>query len=90
MSTTNASLKRKREIDEDVDLYGEAGTTEKKPRGDNSDDVTNNENSMEFERQTGEATSTAEELEWLIFLVSQEGELQVHPSFNGIDDRFVN
>ena len=90
MSTTNASLKRKREIDEDVDLYGEAGATEKKPRGGKSDDVTNIENSMEFERQTGEAPSKAEELEWLIFLVSQEGELQVRPTVNGTDGRFVN
>ena len=90
MSGTNASLKRKREVDEDVDLYGETGTTEKKLRGSHLDDFPNNENIMECERQTWEATPNTGELVWLLFLVSQEGELQVHASFNGIDDRFFD
>ena len=77
MSTTIASLKRKREIDEDVDLYGEEETTEKKTRGSKSDDNEQNGSNMEFATQAQEVTSKVEELESLLFLVSQEGELQV-------------
>lgn len=73
MSTTSASLKRKREIDEDVDLYGEEETTEKKSK---NDDFAINENNVEFAQQS-EEVAKSEEMEWLMFLVSQEGELQV-------------
>lgn len=79
MSTTTASLKRKREIDEDVDLYGEE-TTGKKPYGSKIDNLGQNGSNMESVMQAEEVESKTEELEWLLFLVSQEGELQVVPS----------
>jgi len=81
MPTTTASLKRKREIDEDVDLYGEEETTGKKTRASKIDDLGQNGSNMEFAIQTEEVGTKTEELEWLLFLVSQEGELQVIPSF---------
>ncbi len=77
MSTTTASLKRKREIDEDVDLYGEEETTGKKTRGSKSDDDEQNGSNMEFAMHAEEVASKTEELESLLFLVSQEGEFQV-------------
>jgi hypothetical protein len=72
--TTTASLKRKREIDEDVGLYGEEETTAKKNCASKTDDLGQNSN-MEFAMPAGEV------VEWLLFLVSQEGGLQVISSF---------
>ena len=78
-TNSTTSLKRKREDDEDADLYGEAETTEKKPRGGNKDDLTGAELNTEIEMQTSGTTSTPETevMEWLMFLVSENGELQV-------------
>lgn len=71
------SLKRKREIDEDADLYGEeAQVTDKKARGDNSHRETLNKRDVEF-AINGNKTTAAEESEWLLFLVSHEGALRV-------------
>ena len=78
-ANSTTSLKRKREDDEDADLYGEKETTEKKPRGGNKDDLTGAELNTEIEMQTNGTTSTPETevMEWLMFLVSENGELQV-------------
>ena len=78
-ANSTTSLKRKREDDEDADLYGEAETTEKKPRGGNKDDLTGAELNTKIEMQTnGTAPTTETEvMEWLMFLVSENGELQV-------------
>ena len=70
------SLKRKREDDEDVDLYGESESTGTKSRGIDKDDVTGAElNSAQDMEDTGPAAT--EEMEWLMFLVTEQGELQV-------------
>jgi hypothetical protein len=70
-----ASLKRKRDFDEDVDLYGDTEMTEK-TNGDSEESET-----MTSEPQTNGVTlaeeTESDETEWLLFLVSQEGELQV-------------
>lgn len=60
-----------------MDLYGEEETTEKKPRG--SDGLISNGSDIEYALQTEEIAAKSEKLEWLIFLVGQEGELQVIP-----------
>jgi hypothetical protein len=78
--TTTASLKRKREIDEDVGLYGEEETTAKKNCASKTDDLGQN-NNMEFAMRAGEVETKTEVVEWLLFLVSQEGGLQVISSF---------
>jgi hypothetical protein len=67
------SLKRKRDDeDEDEDLYGD-GNPKSKPRPEPEDSET-----MEFAPQTnGAVTTSGDELEWLMFLVSENGELQV-------------
>jgi hypothetical protein len=71
MTAGAASLKRKRDIDDDVDLYGDGEATDKV-----DDDVDETiETNVALEVQTGIVPT--EETEWLIFLVSQEGELQV-------------
>jgi hypothetical protein len=70
-------LKRKREVNEDADLYGEeAQVTDKKPRGDHSDSKPAKKMDVEF-AINGDDTTASEELEWLLFLVSHEGALQV-------------
>jgi len=76
-SNSTTSLKRKREDDEDVDLYGETETTEKKPRGGNKDDLTGAELNAEIGMQVEGVASTEEAMEWLLFLVSEKGELHV-------------
>jgi hypothetical protein len=86
LSTTSASLKRKREIDEDVDLYGETETTEKKSRGNNKEELTSTGKNIEFAQQAAAATMK-EKVEWLMFLVSQEGELQV---FHGVTTLMID
>ena len=79
MKTSATSLKRKREIDEDADLYGEeAQSTDKKPRGDDTEDESLNVSDVEFARD-GEKDTVTEQLEWLVFLVTQEGGLRVSP-----------
>lgn len=76
-SNSTTSLKRKREDDEDADLYGEAEMSEKKPRGGNKDDLTGAELNIEIGMQNDGSASTEEVMEWLLFLVSEKGELQV-------------
>jgi hypothetical protein len=58
-----------------VDLYGETEIAEKKSRGNNKE-LTSTGNNIEFAQQPAEATAK-EKAEWLMFLVSHEGELQV-------------
>lgn len=71
MTAGAACLKRKRDIDDDVDLYGDGEATEK------VDDVNETiETNVALEVQNDGIVQT-EETEWLMFLVSQEGELQV-------------
>jgi hypothetical protein len=67
-------LKRKRDDDEDnEDLYGNSDTAKRKPREDLEDGKT-----MGFAAQTNGSTTTLnDETEWLMFLVSEKGELQV-------------
>jgi hypothetical protein len=77
-----ASRKRKRDFDEDVDLYGETAT-EKEING--TVDGTNGTNGT-AEPETNGITET-EETEWLIFLVGQRGELQVSDPLHA-DNRF--
>lgn len=81
MPTSTASLKRKREIDEDVDLYGEEETTAKKTCASKTNDLGQSSSNMEFAMRAVEVETKTEVVEWLLFLVSQEGELQVIPSF---------
>ena len=73
--TSSTSLKRKRDDDDDSDLYGESEITDKKPRGEATTGGPNNGNHVEFAVQ---AEDKVEELEWLTFLVSQEGHLEVY------------
>jgi hypothetical protein len=85
---TSTSLKRKRDKDDDADLYGES-ETEKKSRG--NKEVSYEQNNVEYAMQVDETITSTEELEWLIFLVSQEGDLQVyHPSPVLTSDPFIN
>ena len=77
LTASAISLKRKREDDDDADLYGETETTDKKPRGEHKDVPTHNGSNIAFDAQLDEDTSTMEELVWLLFLVSQDGSLQV-------------
>src|SRR5438046_29136 len=80
ISTTSASLKRMREIDEDVDLYGEEETPGKRRRGEATDELRHDGGNIEFAEQfapQATETMTREKLEWLLFLVSEEGGLQV-------------
>jgi hypothetical protein len=84
LKTSVTSLKRKREIDEDADLYGEeAQLTDKKPRGDNTEHEPRNVSDVDFARD-GEKDTVAEHLEWLVFLVTQEGGLRVSPFVTNI------
>jgi hypothetical protein len=65
-------------MDDDVDLYGETETAEKKARG-NTSNAAPNPNNVEFATHT-EAASNSNAFEWLMFLVGQDGDLQVlHP-----------
>jgi hypothetical protein len=65
-------------MDDDADLYGEAETT-KKARGSDASNIAANLSNIEFSTHT-EATSKSNALEWLMFLVGQDGDLQVlHP-----------
>jgi hypothetical protein len=75
VGTGTTSLKRKRDDeDEDEDLYGDVDA-KRKHRGGPKDSET-----MEFAPQTnGSATASSDELEWLMFLVSENGDLQVCP-----------
>ena len=75
-SGTSTSLKRKRDIDDDADLYGEEEVTEKKRHESNNDNPSHNGKSITV-AQTQAVALKADDLEWLIFLVSQEGFLQV-------------
>lgn len=74
--TSSSSLKRKRDDDDDADLYGESEITDKKPRGETTKTIPQNGNPVEFAVKEEEKP---EELEWLMFLVSQEGHLEVNP-----------
>lgn len=67
------SLKRKRDAeDEDEDLYGDPDA-KRKHRAEPEDSGT-----MEFAPQTnGSVAASGDELEWLMFLVSENGDLQV-------------
>lgn len=69
-----ASLKRKRDEDDDTDLYGESETTDKKPRGEPANETSQNESHVEF---AVSEDKKPEESEWLIFLINQEGPLEV-------------
>ena len=72
--TSSTSLKRKRDDDDDVDLYGDSEVTDKKPRGETSNQIPENGPHIELSVKEEEKP---EELEWLLFLVSQEGQLEV-------------
>jgi len=68
------SLKRKRDgDDDDQELYGRSDATKRKPRED-----AEGQNTLEFAPQfNGSTTAANDETEWLMFLVSGKGELQV-------------
>ena len=75
VATGTTSLKRKRDDeDEDDDLYGD-GDAKRKHREEPQDSKT-----MEFAPQTnGSVAVSGDELDWLMFLVRESGDLQVHP-----------
>jgi hypothetical protein len=77
-ANTKASLKRKREMDEDADLYGESEVSEKRPRSSKGAEAVQ-ENGFRFETDKQNATAHAlkVELDWLFCLVSQAGALEV-------------
>ena len=79
-SNSTTSLKRKREDDEDVELYGDTDTMEKKPRGENKEGLFGAEINTEIGTESNRAALTTEVMEWLIFLVSDTGELHVPSS----------
>jgi len=82
--TSSTSLKRKRDDEDDADLYGDSETTDKKPRGEQ--ETLRNGNPIEFAVKGEEKP---EELEWLIFLVGQEGQLEVCHIASFINCRYV-
>jgi hypothetical protein len=82
-----ASLKRKRDEDDDVDLYGESETTDKRPRGEPQKETPQSGNHIEF---VAKEENKPEEFVWLIFLISQEGHLEVYPPPEFSDDRFAD
>ena len=57
--------------------------TEKKPRGGNKEDLVGAELNTEIGMQNDGPASTEEVMEWLMFLVSEIGELQVILSLVG-------
>lgn len=67
------SLKRKRDEDEDEDLYEDTKTLDKKVRG---EEKFANGTTVQFANSTREGTAK-EETEGLLFLVSQDGSLQI-------------
>jgi len=71
---TRRSLKRKRDDDDDDDeLYGDRDDTKTKPREDPP-----SQRALEFAPQfNGSSTTVSDETEWLMFLVTEKGELQV-------------
>lgn len=72
VSTRATSLKRKREdADDNDDLYGDSDSTKRKLREGREDQMT-----LEF-TPNGSNTTANDETEWLMFLVSENGELQV-------------
>ena len=79
-----ASLKRKRDEDDDTDLYGESETTDKKPRGEPANETPQNGSQVEFAISE---EKKLEELVGLIFLINQEGQLEVYPPPNLFNDR---
>ena len=82
VANREAPLKRKREHNEEIDLYGEPELTEKKPRVSNEDAGTYEASGTGASIPQAEAES--EESEGLLFLVSQEGDFQVNPVPNPI------
>ena len=71
--SSSTNLKRKRDIDEDLDLYGDHEPG-KKLRGDTKRRAESNFYLM----QVDGVSENNEETEWLIFLVGQGGDLQVN------------
>jgi len=68
------SLKRKRDDDDDdEELYGDSDATKTKAPEDMA-----SQKALEFAPQSnGSTTTVSDETEWLMFLVSEKGELQV-------------
>jgi hypothetical protein len=85
MTEAAESRKRKRNDDEnDFDLYGQdAEVSEKKPRTSDASALQRANNNLNFVNG-GVDQPNQDEREWLIFLVSEKGELQV-----GIPDSLV-
>lgn len=78
VSTASTFPKRKMDVDEDIDLYGEEEPIEKNPHSSDKADRSKSENGVTAATQNQMETPTTDELEWLMFLVSQEGALQVY------------
>jgi hypothetical protein len=75
---TKSSLKRKRDLEEDAELYGESEVSEKRPRSSMGTE-TIEDNGIQFETRTSDAAAQSSkiELEWLLCLVSHRGVLEL-------------